>query len=358
MPNDDRLFPGRLESQLGIDETADGEWAVDKILSHVGTRDKALFEIQWKAGDITWLPYEKISDLQALSAYFDLLGIDKVSDLPKGNGTPPHDDPQIYLGAIASDVSSSNHKILLIFRTISSFLSSLFSCCISDPNLSPNMSPYRSKKPKEQPRELEHLLLLYTTDGEFRCLPPLGDPSATPPINIYTKRIIAEYCSYSQRLTKNRVEALEDLRGRAPVGYTQFARYYSQYAPDKGKRFTLYNFTLDCFVEPDNPIAHSNFYLTEHPPSRSNTHSSKPYNKPNSLTSLLQQSHKLKGVDGLLADLLLTSTSAQASKAKQGTLHFGIHKSKRTNTAFGSRTSKLGKSRYSSASAIDPLKAD
>ena len=200
VPNDDQLFPGRQDSQLGIDETTDGEWAVDRILSHTGTRDKALFEIKWKAGDVTWLPYEKISDLQALAAYFDLLGIDKISDLPKGNGTPPHDDPQIHLGSIASIVSPESHKSPSFFQSILSFFPSPFSCCFTNLSLTSEMAPHRFKTPKEQPpRELEHPLILYTTDGEFRCIPPLGDATASPPSNVYTKRIMAEYCSYSKR---------------------------------------------------------------------------------------------------------------------------------------------------------------
>jgi len=203
------------------------------------------------------------------------------------------------------------------------------------------MAPHRFKMPKEQPPcELEHPLILYTTDGKFRCIPPLGNATASPPSNIYTKRIMAKYCSYSKRctiaVTKNNIETLEDLHGRAPVGYSQFARYYNQYAPDQGKQFTIYNYTEDHFVVLANPVAHSNFYLMEHPPHKSN----KPYNKSTSFTSLLQQSHRLKGIDGLLADLLLTSASAQASKAKQGTLHFGIRKSKRSKTAFGPKPHK------------------
>ena len=31
-----------------------------------------MFEILWKAGDITWLPYYQIEHLQVLDAYLDL----------------------------------------------------------------------------------------------------------------------------------------------------------------------------------------------------------------------------------------------------------------------------------------------
>ncbi|KDR69985.1 hypothetical protein GALMADRAFT_34525, partial [Galerina marginata CBS 339.88] len=53
VPNDDRLFPGRLFSQLNIGNDAEAEWAVDKILSHSGAKKDAVFEVKWKAGDIT-----------------------------------------------------------------------------------------------------------------------------------------------------------------------------------------------------------------------------------------------------------------------------------------------------------------
>ncbi|KAG2052164.1 hypothetical protein BDR06DRAFT_834667, partial [Suillus hirtellus] len=51
--NDDRLFPGRLETQIGDFGEVDPEWAVDRILSHKGTRGDSMFEVKWRAGDIT-----------------------------------------------------------------------------------------------------------------------------------------------------------------------------------------------------------------------------------------------------------------------------------------------------------------
>ncbi|KDR73783.1 hypothetical protein GALMADRAFT_33711, partial [Galerina marginata CBS 339.88] len=53
VPNDDRLFPGRLESQVGEFEDTENEWAVDRILSHTGSKENTTFEVRWKAGDIT-----------------------------------------------------------------------------------------------------------------------------------------------------------------------------------------------------------------------------------------------------------------------------------------------------------------
>jgi hypothetical protein len=95
-PNDDRLFPGRLDSQIGQEYNVEAEWTVDKILSHSGSGEESAFEIKWKAGDITWLPYNHVNHLQALSDYLDLLGVDSISLLPTGNGK----SPEIFIGYI------------------------------------------------------------------------------------------------------------------------------------------------------------------------------------------------------------------------------------------------------------------
>ncbi|TFK79806.1 hypothetical protein K466DRAFT_466854, partial [Polyporus arcularius HHB13444] len=75
IPNDDRLFPGRLDSQVAELDDRDNEWAIDKIVSHRGTGEDALFEAIWKSGDRTWVPYDTVRNLGVLNAYFDVLGI-------------------------------------------------------------------------------------------------------------------------------------------------------------------------------------------------------------------------------------------------------------------------------------------
>src|SRR5271169_115610 len=99
VPNDDRLFPGRMDTQLGVGPEYDNEWAVDKIIDHSGSKEESIFEILWKAGDISWLPYYQIQHLQALDAYLDLMGVETISKLPHGKGKPPRTDAQVFLGA-------------------------------------------------------------------------------------------------------------------------------------------------------------------------------------------------------------------------------------------------------------------
>ena len=108
MANDDRLFPGRMDTQVFRVGDTEGEWAVERIRSHSGSRHEASFEIEWKSGDVTWLPYYQITHLQALTEYLDLLGLMQISQLRQGPGWPPIDDPQIFLGSITpSPVSPS-----------------------------------------------------------------------------------------------------------------------------------------------------------------------------------------------------------------------------------------------------------
>ena len=101
-PNDDRLFPGRLASQImGLEDSGD-EWAIDKIITHYGKGRDALFEVQWRSGDRTWLPYDTIAHLDAMKAYFELVEVDGIDGLRDGSGVPPPDNPQIFLGAVGS----------------------------------------------------------------------------------------------------------------------------------------------------------------------------------------------------------------------------------------------------------------
>ena len=46
IPNNDRLFPGWLETQIGDTPDTEAEWAVDRILSHAGSKSDSVFEIK------------------------------------------------------------------------------------------------------------------------------------------------------------------------------------------------------------------------------------------------------------------------------------------------------------------------
>lgn len=106
VPNDDRLFPGRLDNQVWDLGENGQEWAVQRIKSHSGSRKNALFEIQWKSGDVTWLPYHKIDHLTALEQYFEILGISSIDQLEDNRVQVPDEDAdeQVLLGAMSLEL--------------------------------------------------------------------------------------------------------------------------------------------------------------------------------------------------------------------------------------------------------------
>ncbi|KAJ7648829.1 hypothetical protein B0H17DRAFT_1215537 [Mycena rosella] len=101
VPNDDPRFPGRLECQLGIslDSGETNEWAVDRIVNHYGRRATALFEILWKSGDHSWMPYSQAKKLQAMNEYLESVGVSEIRELPYGAGKPPADSEELMVGS-------------------------------------------------------------------------------------------------------------------------------------------------------------------------------------------------------------------------------------------------------------------
>ena len=69
---------------------------------------------------------------QQLDAYLDLLGVEFIGKLPSGKGKPPHNDAQVFLGAIGiKRISSSKFKFLSFHININllfNLFSSLFPC--------------------------------------------------------------------------------------------------------------------------------------------------------------------------------------------------------------------------------------
>jgi hypothetical protein len=98
------LFPGRLDNQIADFGDEEREWSVDKIVGHKGVRSDAVFEVKWKSGDLTWLPFDQVDHLDALKEYFNVLGIETVAELTAGIGEPPTDDPQVFLGHLSISI--------------------------------------------------------------------------------------------------------------------------------------------------------------------------------------------------------------------------------------------------------------
>jgi hypothetical protein len=100
VPNDDRLFSGRQETQLGNRPKLEEEWAVEEIISHCGMQGDTIFVIKWKTGNITWLPSHEVSHLQAFKNYLDVQGVKQIDQLPPGKGNCLSDNSQIVINLI------------------------------------------------------------------------------------------------------------------------------------------------------------------------------------------------------------------------------------------------------------------
>jgi hypothetical protein len=316
--------------------------------------------------------------LQALIAYFDLLGIDKISDLPKGDGNPPGNDPQVYVGAVHSathHVFSKSFKPWKILRSIISPVSSLLLSCstarktlnnFNDDTCSDHFIPIMDAPPTESGvaaddcNKFVHLLIEITTDGDVLIKADPDDKDTSAPRGyIYTRTMITEYIKYSdacqEAASSASLDAMVTARKCTPAGYETLAKYYNDTSQFVHSEFSLYNPEMDHTPPVSVPVSLKNFGFfsnttrsgKNHSQSSNKPHGKKPYAKHNpstsragfnsqpSFTSLLQQTHNLRGIDGLLADLLVTSTSQHTSRAKMSSLHFGVCDFKRRNPKNG-----------------------
>ncbi|KIJ19445.1 hypothetical protein PAXINDRAFT_69043, partial [Paxillus involutus ATCC 200175] len=82
VPNDDCQFPGRQLSQItGIGQVE--EHTFDRICNHHRKGCDSIFEILYTTSNSIWLPYSKISRLEALTQYLEVQNIASIDDLSK-----------------------------------------------------------------------------------------------------------------------------------------------------------------------------------------------------------------------------------------------------------------------------------
>ena len=109
VPNDDCLFPCRLDEQIPELGGMTCKWTVNKILSHQGSHSDAKFEVLWMSGNKMWLPFGEIAHLHALTDYFEILGIDNISCLTDSNIEDESDDKSdIVAGCVSICICCPN----------------------------------------------------------------------------------------------------------------------------------------------------------------------------------------------------------------------------------------------------------
>lgn len=75
---------------------------VEVMNRSLGSYADAKFEVQWTAGDRTWLPYDEVAHLKALADYLEAIGVDGIENLTDtGDGGTYDDDPQVSIGHLA-----------------------------------------------------------------------------------------------------------------------------------------------------------------------------------------------------------------------------------------------------------------
>ena len=228
VPNDDRLFPGRMDTQIAGEGVSDNEWAVDRIKSHSGTRASAVFEVLWKSGDVTWLPYYQITHLQALTDYFDLLKVSKVSKLPPGLGRPPVGDPQVFLGLISPEASDELSTCCLSLSSFPSTTSVYKRLVLAVRSLVP---PFLSdtRNPPTVTIDLDQLNIVMRKHRgidhpSFTRISPthylVSDPAASKalPGTLHVGQI-ADYLTFDEQLRTHGISELQSV----PHGFDDFA---------------------------------------------------------------------------------------------------------------------------------------
>ena len=268
--NDDRLFPGRMDTQVLSDAaTAGDEWAVDRILSHhwQGTRTDAIFEILWKSGDTTWLPYYQITHLQALTDYFDLLGIAQISQLPRGVERPSTDDPQIVVGSLTFTAPVPNFCLTpfslpmprYISRTLS-VIKAAATALFTRPFISPTVDLNIDITMPPGPRGVNHPRFTRRSITHYQVKDPYSE-------FLHTLHIgqIADFLDFDEQV-RNR-GGLRTLN-MMPLGFVDFANLWNSGARDDDRRrFCEITFAEreqdDHHVEfPNNPVTLRDFFIT------------------------------------------------------------------------------------------------
>ncbi|KAG9227856.1 hypothetical protein CCMSSC00406_0008678 [Pleurotus cornucopiae] len=221
VPSDDQLFPGRLDNQVAEDEgAAEPEWAVNRILSHQGSKAKALFKVEWTSGDITWLPYHQVSHLQALETYLEAVGVSSIRDLPAGTELPPSDDPQIFDSSITLTISPP--------ATIK-----------TRPSRHRHLSSRKYRRSLRSPGQAHSSItmpqsFLHHTRSDPSSVTQI-DP-ATSFATVYSLDQISEYICFDRTLRQGRITANDP----APGGYYEFTRVYNL-KPNVLTKFSVFN---------------------------------------------------------------------------------------------------------------------
>ena len=253
-----------MDTQVVGEDTLDNEWAVDRIKSHSGAKTDAVFEILWKSGDATWLPYYQITHLQALTDYLELIGVSQIAKLPSGHGQPPLDDPQLFLGSITLCQPTSQFLPCPPFANLFHYIKPLLltiSALLHRPSPTPFASPTvdlcRLLLTMPKVRGVKHPSFKRVSATHYLIREP--DSSLNSTIHVGQ---IADYLKFDEQLRLHGgMLCLQSM----PLGFPGFANLWNAGARD-GKQISrvyLPDYSDEYHVDIcTNPINLDNFHIT------------------------------------------------------------------------------------------------
>ncbi|KAG6868176.1 hypothetical protein C0993_006783 [Termitomyces sp. T159_Od127] len=220
-PNDDRWFSSRLYPELvaEMELEHENEWAADKIVSHAGSKNDAIFEVLWRAGDKTWLPYNQAQDLNLIQPYLEAIGVNSRADLPLGTSTPSTNDLQINLGSIRllpykACLKSHSHSF---HRTATHHNHLLLAYSTSHPLLASSLNPTYNMSYRPKSHYKPHPLLVVRPDGLIQL--------NSVDLNLVIHPLqLAKYVKFDTAV-RNRVATVNQY---VPAGYPKFASAYNE----------------------------------------------------------------------------------------------------------------------------------
>ncbi|SJL09561.1 uncharacterized protein ARMOST_12941 [Armillaria ostoyae] len=201
VPNDDRLFPGRLHSQVGLTAEPDNEWKIKGIVAHKGKGRDTIFKVEWATGDKTWVPYgDALNYKAALQDYLDILGVKSMSQLPMSQIENKDKGMEMFIGSLTADLVRLGQRNKVKGWDI--------------PEISPRFPPQHSG--------LSHTCSLSRGHSSLSCLNPhhsLDKPAMAPEviINIGTYNFDAMKASPLQLTIQDLVDSNDVVLDRSQV---------------------------------------------------------------------------------------------------------------------------------------------
>jgi hypothetical protein len=276
IPNNDQLFPNRLDSVIWNTDDVAQEWSVSRIKSNSGTCQNALFEIEWKSGDITWLPYHQITHLTALQQYLEACGIENINQLTKDMFISEIGSEQLTLSSIeivdvfneANTVHCSQLPVPLfpLYLLITLFHFRVFFFTMPEVDWRPPRSLVNTLKtnfPFIYANEPALWTILDTTDPDHASKPPV--------FRHFSPALMRLYNQFDLRLRNNNFEGANE-----PIGYTSFAIIFNNHG-NTPFGYTYWDNNVMQWIVPPNRrhISYSDLDLLGFalaiPPSKNNT---------------------------------------------------------------------------------------